>query len=75
MIQPYTNEFLRDPGARNVLIQDLCPQNMIGHMNLPYDRFAQDLIIETLDPSAPAPVCQPVALGTGIAELAIVSNS
>lgn len=75
MIQPYTNEALRGPGARNILIQDLCPENMIGHMNLPYDAFAQDLIIETLDPSAPAPVCRPVALGTGIIQLAIASNS
>ena len=75
MIQPHTNEFLRGPGAVNHVIQDLCPANMIGHMNLPYDQFTQDLIIATLDPSAPAPVCRPVALGTGILELMIVSNS
>lgn len=75
MIQPYTNEFLTGPGARNLVIQDLCPANMIGHMNMPYDRFTQDLVIQALDPTAPAPQCEPVALGTGILELMIVSNS
>lgn len=75
MIQPHTNEFLTGPGATNILIQDLCPANKIGHMNLPYDRFAQDLVIQTLDPTAPAPVCEPVALGHGILDVMIVSNS
>lgn len=75
MIQPYTNQFLTGAGATNLVIQDLCPANMIGHMNLPYDRFTQSLIIRVLDPSAPAPLCEPVALGTGMLELAIVSNS
>lgn len=75
MIQPYTNEFLTGPGATNVVIQDLCPENKIGHMNLPYDRFAQDLVIQALDPSAPAPVCEPVPLGHGILDVMIVSNS
>lgn len=75
MIQPYSNQFLTDPGAENLVIQDLCPANMIGHMNMSYDRFTQDLVIHTLDPSAPAPNCQPVPFGTGILELVIVSNS
>lgn len=75
MIQPHTNQFLLGAGAENLVIQDLCESNMIGHINLPYDRFTQDLIIQTLDPSAPAPRCEPVPLGFGIPEMMIVSNS
>ncbi|WP_235174886.1 esterase/lipase family protein [Tomitella biformata] len=75
MIQPYQNQLLRGPGATNLVIQDQCPANLIGHMSLPYDAFTQDLIIQTLDPSAPEPVCQQVPLGTGMLELMIVSNS
>ncbi len=37
VIQPYTNVALHDPGATNILVQDLCPIDQTGHFNLPYD--------------------------------------
>lgn len=75
MIQPYTNIALRDPGARNILIQDSCPQNKTGHMNMVYDQYTVDLVSQALDPSAPAPRCESVPLGTGMLEMMIASNS
>jgi triacylglycerol lipase len=66
MIQPYTNIALRGPGATNILIQDRCPQNMTGHMNMVYDEYTIGLALQALDPTAPDPVCRPVPLGTGM---------
>ncbi|MFF0813886.1 esterase/lipase family protein [Rhodococcus sp. NPDC003318] len=67
MIQPYTNVALRDPGAVNVLVQDRCPQNMTGHMNMVYDPYTVGLVLQALDPTAPDPECTAVPLGTGMA--------
>ncbi|MGW0176036.1 esterase/lipase family protein [Rhodococcus sp. NPDC003322] len=66
MIQPYTNIALRGAGATNILIQDMCPQNKTGHMNMVYDAFTVGLVRQALDPAAPAPACVPVPLGTGM---------
>ncbi|MFD1813902.1 esterase/lipase family protein [Rhodococcus gannanensis] len=67
MIQPYTNVALRGAGATNILIQDRCPQNMTGHMNMPYDDYTIGLVMQALDPGHPDPVCTDVPLGTGMA--------
>ncbi|WP_442971895.1 esterase/lipase family protein [Rhodococcus sp. WMMA185] len=76
VIQPYTNVALRGPGATNIVVQDLCPEDMTGHFNLPYDPFSQQLILNALDPAdAVSPTCTPVPLGTGIAGVIIASNS
>lgn len=66
-IQPASNVALRSPGATNIVIQDLCPINLTGHFNMVYDRFSQQLALNALDPNtAVRPVCEAVALGTGI---------
>ncbi|PTR27692.1 lipase (class 2) [Rhodococcus sp. OK519] len=75
MIQPHSNIALRDPGATNLSVQDLCPENKGGHFNMVYDSFALGLVVRELDPTAPAPVCRPVPLGTGILDMIVVSNS
>ncbi|MDH6678930.1 triacylglycerol lipase [Rhodococcus sp. LBL1] len=75
MIQPYTNIALRDAGATNILVQVLCPENRGGHFNMVYDPFALGLAVQALDPSAPAPVCTPVPLGSGVPEMIYESNS
>lgn len=75
MIQPHDNIALRDPGATNLLVQDLCPENEGGHFNMVYDPFALGLVVRELDPAAPAPVCRSVPLGAGMAEMIIASNS
>lgn len=75
MIQPYTNIALRDEGATNILVQDLCPENRGGHFNMVYDPFALALAVRVLDPSVPAPVCARVPLGSGVGEMIVESNS
>ncbi|MBF6354346.1 alpha/beta fold hydrolase [Nocardia higoensis] len=76
MIQPFENIALRGQGARNIAIQDLCPQNLTGHFHMVYDPFVRDLLLTVLDPGhAPEPVCVPVALGTGIPQVIIAGNS
>jgi triacylglycerol esterase/lipase EstA (alpha/beta hydrolase family) len=76
MIQPYTNVALRSPGARNILIQDLCPTDLTGHFNMPYDRFAQQLVLDSLDPTtARPPDCVPVPLGAGILSVILAAHT
>ncbi|MFC6012405.1 esterase/lipase family protein [Nocardia lasii] len=76
MIQPFSNIALRGAGAENLVLQDLCAEDLTGHFHLVYDPFVQQLLQQILDPvNAPAPVCQPVALGTGIPQVIIAGNS
>lgn len=75
MIQPHTNIALRDPGAVNLSVQDLCPENRGGHFNMVYDPFALGLVLQSLDPTLPAAACAPVPLGAGIVDMIVESNS
>ncbi|MEU5840609.1 alpha/beta fold hydrolase [Rhodococcus sp. NPDC047139] len=76
VIQPAGNVALRGEGAGNHVIQELCPQNLTGHFNMVYDPFVLQLARHTLDPERYAPGdCNPVALGTGIPELILQSNT
>nr|WP_246634012.1 alpha/beta fold hydrolase [Nocardia iowensis] len=75
MIQPFSNIALRGPGAVNIVVQDHCAADMTGHFHMVYDPFVQQLLLTVLDPSSPAPVCRPVALGTGIPEVIVAGNS
>ncbi|NLE81122.1 MAG: lipase [Rhodococcus sp.] len=76
MIQPYTNQALRDPGATNIIVQDLCPQNASGHFRAPYDPFTLDLVRDALDPvGAPRGECEYVPLGADIPQVILDSNS
>ncbi|NUP23366.1 MAG: alpha/beta fold hydrolase [Streptomyces sp.] len=56
---PYTNNFLTPgPGAtvRNILIQDICPQDISEHLSLAYDTNAAQLVRNALDPAHAKPV-------------------
>ncbi|MFE2642592.1 esterase/lipase family protein [Streptomyces nigra] len=56
---PYRNNFLTaGPGAtvRNILIQDVCPQDMSDHLSLAYDTNAAQLVRNALDPAHARPV-------------------
>lgn len=75
MIQPNSNIALRGPGAENISLQDRCPIDLTGHFHMVYDPFVQQLLLNVLDPTTPAPVCRPVMLGTGIPEVIIAGNS
>ncbi|MFC7450299.1 esterase/lipase family protein [Rhodococcus daqingensis] len=74
MIQPSSNVALRGPGATNIEIQELCPEDRTGHMNMVYDPFTIGLVLRALDAGAPEPRCAPVALGTGMPEMMLESN-
>ncbi|MFE5189694.1 esterase/lipase family protein [Streptomyces sp. NPDC056628] len=56
---PYRNNFLTaGPGAtvRNILIQDICPQDVSDHLSLAYDTNAAQLVRNALDPAHARPV-------------------
>ncbi|MGA9873975.1 MAG: alpha/beta fold hydrolase [Rhodococcus sp. (in: high G+C Gram-positive bacteria)] len=75
VIQPYTNALLRDSGANNVVVQDVCPQNNVAHFAFTYDATTAALVLAALDPSADIePPCESVPLGTGILDVIIASN-
>lgn len=76
VIQPASNVALRSGSAVNHVVQELCPQNLTGHFNMVYDRFSLELVRHSLDPDRyDLGECGPVALGTGIPELIIQSNT
>ncbi|MEV6769067.1 alpha/beta fold hydrolase [Nocardia sp. NPDC051030] len=70
MIQPNDNIALRGAGATNLVLQNLCADDLTGHFHMVYDPFVQQVVVNLLDPDhAVAPTCVPVALYTGIAEV------
>ncbi|KAA0023527.1 esterase/lipase family protein [Antrihabitans cavernicola] len=76
MIQPFENIALHGAGATNLVVQDLCPINLSGHFNMPYDPFTLQLLMNTLDPThAQVPRCEVVPLGTGIPEVIWAAHS
>lgn len=76
MIQPSGNIALRGPGAENIVLQDLCPQNLTGHFRMPYDPYVIDIIRTSLDPTAERHAsCTAVPLGADILQVVIDSNS
>ncbi|MFJ7071716.1 esterase/lipase family protein [Streptomyces sp. NPDC098781] len=60
---PYQNSFLTaGPGAtvRNILIQNICPEDLSEHLSLAYDSNAAQLVSNALDPAHARPVrCGP----------------
>ncbi len=76
VIQPYTNVRLRSAGAKNIVISDRCAADMVGHFGMPYDHYAQQLLVNVVDPQHPVrPQCRAVPLGSGIAEVVIGAHS
>ncbi|WP_245722041.1 esterase/lipase family protein [Nocardia crassostreae] len=76
MIQPRENIVLKGAGATNLVLQDLCADNLTGHFHMVYDPYVQQLMLNTLDPAhARQPTCAPVALGTGIKEVMLAAHS
>lgn len=46
---PYRNGFLPErPNVRNVVVQDHCPDDRVGHVGLPYDSWVGGLVRNTL---------------------------
>lgn len=55
-ITPYTSAAIDQPGVHNVVVQDVCPFDPVGHTGLAYDSGVATMIKNGLDPAHPAPV-------------------
>ncbi|WP_442790213.1 lipase family alpha/beta hydrolase [Nocardia sp. CDC153] len=76
MIQPNTNIALHGEGATNIVLQNLCPEDLTGHFHMVFDPYVQQLVVNLLDPEhAVTPACVPVALGTGISDVVLAAHS
>jgi triacylglycerol esterase/lipase EstA (alpha/beta hydrolase family) len=52
MVTPVETAFVREPGVRNVFVQDFCPIDPVGHIWEAYDRSVWMLVYNALDPAA-----------------------
>ncbi|MCD0451570.1 alpha/beta fold hydrolase [Actinocorallia sp. API 0066] len=64
VVTPYTNAFLNGPAVRNVLLQDQCPGNPVGHIGLFADGPALQNVLNALGPDDPA--FQPTCVNYGL---------
>ncbi|MFZ2512269.1 MAG: lipase, partial [Gordonia sp. (in: high G+C Gram-positive bacteria)] len=54
----YTDGFLpRAANVRNVVVQDFCPSDPVGHLGLPYDSWVGGVVLNTLGGSTATPRC------------------
>ncbi len=55
---PYTNGFLpKQANVRNLVIQDYCPKDTVGHVGLPYDSWVGGTVVNTLRGSRAPAAC------------------
>ncbi|OZF47290.1 triacylglycerol lipase [Rhodococcus sp. 14-2470-1a] len=47
-VVPYTASLLQGEGARNVILQDLCPADTVDHTGISYDPVAQQVVLDAL---------------------------
>ncbi|KIA63659.1 esterase/lipase family protein [Nocardia vulneris] len=60
---PMTDQFLHGPEARNIVVQDVCPNDFTDHLAMAYDRVALQEILNGLDPEhAVRPPCEQMVL-------------
>ncbi|GGM38840.1 lipase [Longimycelium tulufanense] len=60
VVTPHTNAFLKPaPNVRNILVQDVCGQDLTDHVGIPYDPITQQLVLNALGPAnAKKPICR-----------------
>ncbi|MBM7825746.1 triacylglycerol esterase/lipase EstA (alpha/beta hydrolase family) [Arcanobacterium pluranimalium] len=57
MITPHTRSYLpAAPNVTNMNVQDVCPLDLHGHPNMPYDEVALQLSLNALNPAAAKPI-------------------
>ncbi|WP_344784159.1 alpha/beta hydrolase [Gordonia caeni] len=55
---PYRHGFLpKAPNVRNVVVQDHCPNDTVGHVGLPYDSWVGATVMNTLTGNTAKPRC------------------
>ena len=53
---PWNSTFINEPGAKNIVIQDVCPLDLSAHTNIPYDPMTLQVVLNALDPERATPV-------------------
>jgi triacylglycerol lipase len=56
LIYPYTSGIMNDPAATNIIIQDVCPNDLSEHAMVAADPVVKQLILNALDPANARPV-------------------
>jgi pimeloyl-ACP methyl ester carboxylesterase len=61
LVTPYASAFVDEPGVDNILVQDVCPFDPVGHVGLAFDSGVAQMVTNALDPAT----ASPVACGVG----------
>lgn len=61
VVTPYETAFVDEPGVDNILVQDVCPLDPVGHAGLAFDSGVAQMVTNALDPVT----AEPVACGVG----------
>ena len=56
VVTPYDTAFVDEPGVENLLVQDVCPLDPVGHVGLAFDRGVAQMVTNALDPASAEPV-------------------
>lgn len=64
VVTPYTNAFLSGPNVTNILIQNQCPNDPVGHAGIAFDSPALQNVLNQLGPNTPG--FQPTCSGYGV---------
>ncbi|WP_230594398.1 esterase/lipase family protein [Rhodococcoides fascians] len=56
IVVPYTASLLTGAGNTNVVLQDVCPADVVEHTGISYDSLAQRLVQNALDPENAQPI-------------------
>jgi hypothetical protein len=56
LVTPHETSFVREPGVRNLFVQDICPLDPVGHIGLAFDSGVAMMVANALDPANAKPV-------------------
>ncbi|WP_433521253.1 esterase/lipase family protein [Nocardia pseudovaccinii] len=56
MVSPPSTAAIDEPGVTDIVVQDQCPDDPVGHSGLAYDPSVDSMILNALDPGQPVPV-------------------
>ncbi|WP_433655414.1 esterase/lipase family protein [Nocardia sp. CA-128927] len=66
-VQPYTSGVRPAPNATNIVLQDICPVNLSGHLSVSVDPTVTALALQALDPGTPRQIpCAPSQAPPGV---------
>ncbi|KAF2755875.1 alpha/beta-hydrolase [Pseudovirgaria hyperparasitica] len=57
LVTPYNTSRVDEPGVNNVVVQDFCPDDPVGHIGMAYDTWIWSVVINALEPSVPRTAC------------------